>query len=208
VGIHAAASPDDLEPGDDHAALLFDWDGTLADSQTVNYEVLRDALQARGAHLDRAWFDARTGVSSAEMATLVAKLSGVELDPVAVAADRDAAYLIRAQEVKEVPLVASVLRRHRHQRKVALATGGGRQTVTATAQALALLDLFDVVVTREDVDHGKPAPDLFLLAADRLGVPPARCLVYEDSDEGLAAATAAGMDAIDVRPLRLLDSVR
>ncbi|MEV4872808.1 HAD-IA family hydrolase [Streptomyces syringium] len=66
--------------------------------------------------------------------------------------------------------------------------------------ATGLEGLFDVVVTREDVARGKPAPDLFTEAARRLGVRPARCLVVEDADEGLAAARAAGMDAVDVRP--------
>jgi HAD superfamily hydrolase (TIGR01509 family) len=56
------------------------------------------------------------------------------------------------------------------------------------------------VVVREDAERGKPAPDLFLEAARRLDVPPRRCLVVEDAEEGLAAARAAGMDAVDVRP--------
>ncbi len=57
-------------------------------------------------------------------------------------------------------------------------------------------------MTREDAERGKPAPDIFLTAARRLNLNPSQCLVYEDSDEGMEAAHAAGMDAIDVRPLR------
>ncbi|MEU2118146.1 HAD family hydrolase [Streptomyces sp. NPDC016459] len=58
----------------------------------------------------------------------------------------------------------------------------------------------DALVTRDDVDRGKPAPDIFLRAAEMLGAHPSRCTVYEDSDEGIEAAHAAGMPVIDVRP--------
>jgi HAD superfamily hydrolase (TIGR01509 family) len=71
--------------------------------------------------------------------------------------------------------------------------------IRATIRTLGFDGLFDTVVTREDVRAGKPEPDIFLLAAERVGVPPDRCLVYEDSDEGLLAAARAGMSAIDVR---------
>ncbi|TDB82291.1 HAD family phosphatase [Micromonospora sp. KC721] len=199
-----ATSAADLEPACRHEALLFDWDGTLADSQSVNFQVLRAALEPTGVVLEQPWFDARTGMSTREMVALLAAAQDVMVDTEVVAGRRDAAYLQRAHEVGEIEVVTSVLRNHRSHRKTALATGGARQTVTATAAALRLFDLFDVVVTREDVERGKPAPDLFLLAAERLGVAAGQCLVYEDSDEGLAAAADAGMDAIDVRPLRLL----
>jgi HAD superfamily hydrolase (TIGR01509 family) len=63
------------------------------------------------------------------------------------------------------------------------------------------LDLFDALVTIEDVDRGKPAPDLYLLALNRLNVDPAECVAYEDTDEGVAAATSAGIRCIDVRPI-------
>jgi HAD superfamily hydrolase (TIGR01509 family) len=63
---------------------------------------------------------------------------------------------------------------------------------------MKLADLFPVVVTPEDVKHGKPAPDMFLLAAERMGVPPDRCLVFEDAVPGIQAAEAAGMKWVHV----------
>lgn len=164
--------------------------------------MLADALRNQHADLDRAWFDARTGVSTREMVQQVGALYGRELDVDRAAVDRDRYYLERLAEVSEVADVVDVLRREHDRRPCALATGGGRATVLPTAERLGLLGLFDAVVTREDVERGKPAPDIFLLAAARLGVPPEHCLVYEDSDEGLEAAATAGMDVIDVRPLR------
>jgi beta-phosphoglucomutase-like phosphatase (HAD superfamily) len=82
----------------------------------------------------------------------------------------------------------------------AVASGGGGAVVRAGIEATGLSRLFDVVVTREDAVLGKPAPDLFLEASRQLRVPPQRCLVVEDAEEGLAAARAAGMDMVDVRP--------
>ncbi|MFM9452279.1 HAD family hydrolase [Streptomyces europaeiscabiei] len=82
----------------------------------------------------------------------------------------------------------------------AVASGGGGAAVRAGIEATGLAHLFDTVVTREDAIRGKPAPDLFLEAARRLHVPPQRCLVVEDAEEGLVAARAAGMGVVDVRP--------
>jgi HAD superfamily hydrolase (TIGR01509 family) len=116
-----------------------------------------------------------------------------------VAARRDELYLSRVHEVGTVADVVAVPRSARPVRATALATGGERGTVLPTVEALGLADAFDTIVTRNDVSAGKPSPELFLLAADRLGIVPSACLVYEDSDEGLEAAHAAGMDAVDVR---------
>lgn len=193
---------EDLEPLERHRALLFDWDGTLADSQAANYRAIRIALQAAGLDIAQDWFDARTGVSTRDMAAMVAGLAGRTIDLDAVAEHRDSVYLTLLPEVGEVPHVAAVLRREHGRRSTALATGGGSATVLPTADALDLRRFFDVEVTRDDVERGKPAPDIFLRAAELLGVRPSDCLVYEDSDEGLDAAAAARMDAIDVRPLR------
>lgn len=186
-----ARTLDDLEPGVAHRALLFDWDGTLADSQAANYRAIRAALNAADLDIEQDWFDARTGVSTRDMVAMID-----------LAAHRDRVYLGLLSDVGEVGHVTAILRREHGRRRTALATGGGAATVLPTAEALGLRRYFDVEVTRDDVERGKPAPDIFMRAAELLGVPAAGCLVYEDSDEGLAAAAAAGMDAIDVRPLR------
>ncbi|WP_051208608.1 HAD family hydrolase [Propionicicella superfundia] len=197
-----ASTPARLSPGRHHIALLFDWDGTVANSQQVNFESLRAALRDVHLDLEKSWFDARTGVSTREMVRMIADLARAEVDVDAVAAARDRAYLERVGQVGEVRFVVDLLRAERTRRGTALATGGGAETVLPTVDALGLRPLFDVIVTRNDVARGKPAPDIFLRAADLLQAEPSRCLVYEDSDEGLEAAAAAGMDAIDVRPLR------
>jgi beta-phosphoglucomutase-like phosphatase (HAD superfamily) len=79
---------------------------------------------------------------------------------------------------------------------VSVASGGDAITVRQTLRTIGVTDLFPVVVTAEEVEHGKPAPDLFLLAAERMGVAPAQCLVFEDSLLGIRAAERAGMGSV------------
>ena len=81
---------------------------------------------------------------------------------------------------------------------VAIASGGPRPVVRRSLEITGLAPLFPVVVTPEDVTHGKPSPDMFLLAAQRMGVPPQECLVFEDAVPGMQAAVAAGMKYVRV----------
>jgi beta-phosphoglucomutase-like phosphatase (HAD superfamily) len=115
---------------------------------------------------------------------------------------RDCLDSIKAsiREIHINDVVADVARRaHRHV-PLAVASGGSREVVLPALRHTGLYAMFDVIVTGEDAKCGKPAPDLFLRAAGLLGVPADRCLVFEDSAEGLLAAAAAGMAAVDVRP--------
>jgi len=80
--------------------------------------------------------------------------------------------------------------------RCALATSGERRYVEAVRRELNLDGVFDVIAVAEDVARGKPAPDVYLLAAQRLGLPPAQCLVLEDAPNGVAAAKAAGMRCV------------
>jgi HAD superfamily hydrolase (TIGR01509 family) len=82
---------------------------------------------------------------------------------------------------------------------VAVASGGERQVVLRTLELIGLGQTFPVVVTAEDVERGKPEPDMFLLAAERMGVPPSECVVFEDAVLGLEAARRAGMASVLVR---------
>jgi HAD superfamily hydrolase (TIGR01509 family) len=86
---------------------------------------------------------------------------------------------------------------------VSIASGGPRVVVRGMLELTGLAPLFShnnyhVVITPEDVEHGKPAPDMFLLAARRMGVPPEKCLVFEDAEPGMRAAEAAGMKWVRV----------
>jgi HAD superfamily hydrolase (TIGR01509 family) len=191
----------ELSPGQARC-LLFDWDGTVVDSQLANYNAMAQALGKNGVELEQAWFDARTGLSSAEMIRTLIAERGLDL-PVSVQEVvelRQAIFMNAAKDVRTHPEVAEVVVQYRGRLPMAVASGGSRAVITATLQCLHIKNHFDAIVTREDVDRGKPAPDIFLKAADLLRQAPSHCLVYEDSDEGIEAAHAAGMRVIDVRP--------
>ncbi|WP_405657836.1 HAD family hydrolase [Streptomyces sp. NBC_00079] len=181
--------------------LLFDWDGTLADSTAVNFAALRRALRAHGGDLSREWFLARTGMSSAEMVAQVAEETRRPIDVMAVVSERDAYYLAHVARVRPVPAVLALARAQQRVRRLALVTGGGRATVLPTIGHLGMQELFTTLVTREDAPRGKPFPDLYRVALQRLGVRAAQARAFEDSDEGIAAALSAGVDVVDVRPL-------
>ncbi len=123
---------------------------------------------------------------------------GLKLDPQAVAMKKREAFLARLAAVELIDEVVGFARDLRGRIPMAIATGGTRHVIEKTLQALDVSDLFDEVVTANDVPNGKPAPDIFLEAAQRLGVAPERCLVLEDAPAGITAAQAAGMAVVVV----------
>jgi beta-phosphoglucomutase-like phosphatase (HAD superfamily) len=114
-----------------------------------------------------------------------------------------ATFLEVLAELQEIEAITRIARENHGRVPMAVASDGPSEIVLATLRATGLRDLFDAVVTIEDVGRAKPAPDLFLEAARRLGVPPADVLVFEDTTEGLEAARQAGMQAVDVAGVRL-----
>ncbi|MEV7597066.1 HAD family phosphatase [Kitasatospora sp. NPDC089797] len=192
----------ELHPGPARA-LLFDWDGTLVDSQDANFRAMGAALAPHGLGLDQDWFDARTGLSSADMIQALAAETGARLTaPVEdLVAARDRHFLANADRIRVHPQVAEVAMAYHGTLPLAVASGGARRIIETTMRHLSLEWLFTALVTRDEVDRGKPAPDIFLRAAEALRTAPADCLVYEDSDEGIEAARTAGMAVIDVRPV-------
>jgi beta-phosphoglucomutase-like phosphatase (HAD superfamily) len=181
-------------------AVIFDLDGTLVDSMPVHFEAYRQVLAEVGIELAEADFYAHIGGKASE--TIPRFLAGrpCPLAPAEVHARKKAlvGQLIARQPPR--PLASAVLLPclHGHFR-LALASSGSRPGVEQILAAHGWTRYFDVVLTGEDVTRGKPAPDVFLLAAERLGVAPAGCLVVEDTRDGVAAARAAGMAVLDLR---------
>ena len=186
-------------PTRSYSAFIFDCDGTLADSMPLHQQAWISALRRYGATLDFGWelFMSRAGKT---VELTVAELNaefGLTLDPALVAAAQRAEFDALAVGVKPLDEVVAYAReRARAGCPVSVASGGDAPTVRRTLRTIGVTDLFPIVVTAEEVAHGKPAPDLFLLAAERMGVAPADCLVFEDSLLGITAAERAGMGAV------------
>ena len=187
------------------AALIFDCDGTLVDTAPAHYQAISQAVATQGHHMDRDWYMARAGLTPDALLDAQethAAERGNPLTPL----DRAAIYGTYNQHfraslhlLQEVALVAGWAREWHGRVPMAVASNGRLANVEASLRITGLLPLFDHIVSADDVDYGKPEPDVFLEAARRMHVAPADCVVLEDSDEGLQAAKAAGMRAIDVR---------
>jgi beta-phosphoglucomutase-like phosphatase (HAD superfamily) len=104
--------------------------------------------------------------------------------------------------VEPIHAVVEIAKANHGKIPMAVASGGTQKIIAMVLDHLKIRHLFDAVVTSEMVKHQKPAPDIFMEAARRIGVDPKLCRAYEDTDLGLTAIRAAGMEAIDVRKLR------
>jgi HAD superfamily hydrolase (TIGR01509 family) len=186
----------------EYAGYIFDCDGTLADSMVVHHSAWLAALAAHGATFDFHWdlFTSRAGMSLPNTVLELNAQFGLALDAEAVIASQRLEYERFLPTVKPITDVVELARRVARTSPVSVASGGERQVVRRTLELIGLAEVFPVVVTAEDVTHGKPAPDMFLLAAERMGVAASECVVFEDSVLGLEAAKRAGMASVLVRP--------
>jgi beta-phosphoglucomutase-like phosphatase (HAD superfamily) len=181
--------------------LIFDCDGTLADSMPLHWRAWRAVAERHRLHFSKDRFYSLGGVPSRDILKLLSEEQGVPLDHLAVAHEKEAEYLPLIAQVEPVNAVVGIVRAHHGKLPIAVASGGLHRVIEQVLRHLGILQLFDAVVTSEDVVRQKPAPDIFLEAARRLGVPPRFCRAYEDTDIGLQAIRAAGMEAVDVRQL-------
>lgn len=187
---------------DGFRALVFDFDGTLADTMPLHWRAWQGVLRRHGLSFSEERFYAWGGVPARDIIRRLAEEQGLSVDASAVAKEKAEAYLELLAEVRPIEPVLAIARAHRGRLPMAIATGGRRWVVERVLTHLGIGDWFKALVCSEDVRRQKPAPDLFLEAARRLGVEPAACCGFEDTELGLAAIRAAGMRAVDVRRLR------
>jgi HAD superfamily hydrolase (TIGR01509 family) len=185
-------------PDGDFAGYIFDLDGTLVDTMPLHYAAWAAAMKKAGLkdRLDEDLFYKLGGMPTRQVASILGKRHGLEIDPVSVHRDKELAFVESIGKLELIEPVVEFARRISKTRPVAIASGGTRDVVTNTVRLTGLETLFPIVVTVDDVEHGKPAPDMFLLAARLMGVEPARCLVFEDGQPGIQAAIAAGMQYV------------
>ena len=190
-----------IAPPEPFSALIFDCDGTLADTMPGHFAAWVAALRAGGGDISEKQFYSLAGVTSAAIIEILNREHGYTLEINETVDRKEQMYVNALHDIKEITAVADIARAYHGKVPMAVASGGLRSVVHATLDTVGLRSLFDAVVTADDVTHGKPAPDIFLKAAEMLGVAPSGCIVYEDGDPGIVAARAAGMRVIDVRVL-------
>ena len=188
------------EPTRTYAGYIFDCDGTLADSMPLHHDAWTHALRAAGATFNFP-YELMCQWGGKSMRSTIDGLNEMfdcDLD-IEIIRQAQASYihdhLPHVQPRKHILTLAHKLA---HQGHVSVASGGHRDHVHTTLKAIGASELFNIVITADDVQNSKPSPEIFLLAAERMGVEPCQCLVYEDSPTGIQAAKSAGMDYIFV----------
>ncbi len=181
--------------------IVFDCDGTLADTMPLHWIAWQAVARRHKFIFPEDRFYSLGGVPSRDILKMISEEQGVPMDHLAVAREKEAEYLPLMSQVGPIKIVVDVARENYGRIPLAVASGGVRHIIEQVLEHLQIRDLFQTIVTSEDVVHQKPAPDIFLEAARRIGVPPQFCRAYEDTDLGLQAIRAAGMEAVDVRPL-------
>ncbi len=187
-------------PSNGFDAVIFDCDGTLVDSMPAHFEAWCDALSLYGAGgiFKEDVFLAMGGRPTRDIVVEINDEYDLHLDPEAVAFAKREAFLKRLDSMSLIDEVAAFAESLRGKIPMAIASGGSRMVVEKTLRVVGVSDWFDEVVTADDVSEGKPAPDVFLKAAELLGVLPSRCLALEDAPAGILAAQRAGMQVVAV----------
>ncbi len=199
----APASMMNLElelPAPGYKALIFDLDGTLVDSMPAHFKSWCRALEEHGKPgvFPEDVFYAMGGRPTRDIVEIINGEQSLDLDPERVALSKKNHFLDVLESVELIESVANFAKENRGKVPMAVASGGSRVVVEKTLQIVGISDWFDEVVSCDEVEKGKPEPDVFLEAASRLGVKPEDCVVFEDGRAGILAAMAAGMKVVTV----------
>ncbi|WP_252509213.1 HAD family hydrolase [Zymomonas mobilis] len=197
----AFLAQNDLGEGGAPLALIFDCDGTLLNSLPV-YERAWVAIWGElGYSMEHSWYQPRSGFSEDNLITAFEEKVGQKFDHKAISDKMKTYYLANIQHVVEITPVADIAHNAYGKFPMAVASCAPRSLLLEGLKITGLFDLFDTILSVDDIGVPKPAPDIFLKAAERLGVEAEHCLVFEDSVTGFEAAKRAHMPVIDVTPL-------
>jgi beta-phosphoglucomutase-like phosphatase (HAD superfamily) len=163
--------------------LIFDLDGTLADSMPLHFEGWKKACERFGAFIDQDFLRFHTGSPGWAIAAAIIENSHLESQHL----------------IKPIEPVTQIAKKYYGKIPMAVGTGGHREAVERTLEIIGMKKYFDIIVTANDVKQHKPDPETFLKCAEMMNISPEHIEVFEDGDLGLEAASRAGMIATDVR---------
>ncbi len=179
--------------------LVFDCDGTLVDSMPLHTRLWNECLEPFGIQVPKAYIDTHAGKPTDVIVEIINAEYGLSIDPVGFNHEKERRFRSRIAEVGPIEPVVATAKRYRGELPMAIVSGGIFENVSLSLKSIGALGWFEAFLTADDPITPKPAPDLFLAAADRIGVPPEACHAFEDADAGIEAARAAGMTVTDVR---------
>jgi beta-phosphoglucomutase-like phosphatase (HAD superfamily) len=188
-----------IEVPDFIKGLIFDCDGTLVDSMPFHMKAWEHVITSNGGPWDVYFFDSKKGMPEEDIVGLYNDHFATKLDPGETVKAKHQYFRAHAPEFKPIAHVLDVVHWYRGILPMAVVSGGVRENVCLELDAIHIKDCFKAILTADDDIKPKPAPDIFLEAAKRIGIAPEHCQAFEDGNLGLEAARLAGMLATDVR---------
>ena len=179
-------------------AYLFDCDGTIVDSMPLHYVAWKKVLGEWDCEFEEEFFYSLGGMPVAEIIATLNEKNGLAMPVEHVMRKKENLYYEILPQLTVVPEVLEHIDDQHGQIPFAVVSGSTRDSVTASLKMLNLLDRFETLVCAGDYTKSKPDPEGYLMAADRLGVAPKDCLVFEDTEMGIQAATAGGMASVRI----------
>ena len=185
-------------PAGHFQAFLFDCDGTIVDSMPLHHIAWNKALAGWNCSLSEELFYAWGGMPIVEIIERLNRDRGLKMPVEEVSRRKENYYFEILPQLKAVPEVLECIQENHGKIPLAVVSGSTPDSVVASLSALKLLDRFEVMVCAGEYAKSKPDPEAFLLAAEKLGVAPNSCLVFEDTEMGIQAAAAGGMAYVKI----------
>ncbi len=184
----------------DTKGLIFDCDGTLADTMPLHLEAWCEAFAAIGENCPRELIIQLQGMPAEKIVDVYNQRFNRNINAEKLAGDKNTRAREKLIRAKPIMPVVNIVKYYKGIMPMAVASGSTRENVDLIIEIIGLNNHFEAVITSDDHIKPKPSPDIFLEAARRISVKPRYCQVFEDGDVGLKAARQAGMIATDVRP--------
>ena len=181
-------------------ALIFDIDGTLADTMLVHFSSWEKAVSpARFFSYEK--YLSLAGIPGSGIVDLLKSETGIEFDTIDLLRRKEDLFLCRVNMIRPIEPVVSLVKQYYHLLPMSVGTGGRRHMAQLILKLIGLDRYFGIIVSSDDVAKPKPSPDTFLECARMMGIDPGDCQVFEDGDAGIQAAHDAGMMVTDVRKI-------
>lgn len=184
-----------LEINPNAKALIFDLDGTLADTMPVHFWAYKNILVDYGIDFTPELFATLAGIPAVPTIVKLNELFGTKMNAEKVGNFKEHEYEKLMHKMKPIVPVVELVKKYHGKMPMAIGTGGSNRLAWKTMEILGMDKYFDILVSSNDITHPKPHPETFLKCAELLGVEPSICEVFEDADLGIQAAKSAGMIA-------------